>query len=178
MTMQDTRSLILSLLLRWTTPASPPFLPERSDESFSALPPRDRAFAFDLITGIIRWRGALDAVVASRLKQPLDSLDHPLRALLWLGSYQLLFQGGTSDYAAVDTTVNLAKKHPATAKAAGLVNAVLRGITRLQPAITPRQNPTLSRRALAIDFPSQLTFSEDIFPNPKSNPIAHLAQVR
>ncbi|MCL2646450.1 MAG: methyltransferase domain-containing protein [Phycisphaerales bacterium] len=174
--MPSARDIALFHLRRWTNLSDPPLLPERSSEL--ALSPRDRAFFVDLLNGIIRWRGALDAVIASRLRQPLDSLQQNVRALLWLGAYQLLFQRGTTDYAAVDTTVSLAKKHQETVKSAGLVNAVLRGITRLQPTVTPRTNATLSRRSFALDFTSQLTFNENIFLDPQSNPIGHLAQVR
>jgi 16S rRNA (cytosine967-C5)-methyltransferase len=175
--MQTARDIVFSLLRKWTTLSDPPFLPERSDELFARLSPRDRPFAFDLITGVIRWRKTLDAVIASRLKQPLESLDHAVLALLWLGAYQLLFQSGTSDYAAVDTTVDLARRNRDTTRAGGLVNAVLRNITRLNPTIEPRK-PGLARHAVAIDFDRQLTFSEDIFLRPEANPIGHLAQVR
>lgn len=175
--MQTARDIVFSLLRKWTTLADPPFLPERSDELFARLSPRDRPFAFDLITGVIRWRKTLDAVIASRLQQPLESLDHAVLALLWLGAYQLLFQSGTSDYAAVDTTVDLARRNRDTHRAGGLVNAVLRNITRLNPKVEPRK-PGLARNSVAIDFDRQLTFSEDIFLRPEANPIGHLAQVR
>ncbi|MCL2639230.1 MAG: hypothetical protein FWD53_00140 [Phycisphaerales bacterium] len=173
--MPAARDITLFYLRRWTKLSDPPQLPERSANL--TLSPQDRAFFVDLLSGIIRWRGTLDAVIASRLRQPLDSLQHNIRALLWLGAYQLLFQRGITDYAAIDTTVELAKKHKETTHAAGLVNAVLRNITRLQPTIAPRTT-TLSRRTLALDFATQLTFNEDIFIAPNSNPIAHLAQVR
>jgi len=173
--MPTARDTALFYLRRWTVLSDPPQLPERSVNL--PLSPQDRAFFVDLLSGIVRWRGTLDAIIASRLRQPIDSLHHNLRTLLWLGAYQLLFQRGTTDYAAVDTTVNLAKTHKETTHAAGLINATLRNITRLQPTAAPR-TPTLSRRTLALDFTTQLTFNEDIFINPQSNPLAHLAQVR
>ncbi len=181
-TMPTARDIALRALLLWTTPSDPPFLPERTDPEWNALGPRDRAFAFDLLTGIIRWRATLDAIIASRLRQPLDLLDHPVRAVLWIGAYQLLFQSGTADYAAVDTTVNLAKQNRGTTKAAGLVNAVLRGITRLSPVTAKRADaspaPALSRRAFALDFDSQLFLNNDLFPDPTKALAAHLAVVR
>jgi 16S rRNA (cytosine967-C5)-methyltransferase len=179
--MQTARDIVFNLLRNWTTISDPPFLPERSDDHFAQLTPRDRPFAFDLITGIIRWRKTLDAVIASRLKQPLETVDHAVVAVLWLGTYQLLFQSGTTDYAAVDTTVDLAKKYRETSRAAGLVNAVLRNITRLNPTIeprTPNAGGGLARNTIALDFDRQLKFNEDIFLRPEANPIGHLAQVR
>ena len=150
---------------------------------WETLAPRDRAFAFDLVTGVIRWRNLLDAVIASRLRQPLETLDLPVRALLWLGAYQLLLQGGTADYAAVDTTVTLARQERSTVKASGLVNAVLRGITRLQPrrsaanAALPVQG-RLSRRVFALDISTQVQLAENVFPDPVKALTAHLAAVR
>jgi 16S rRNA (cytosine967-C5)-methyltransferase len=100
-----------------------------------------------------------------------------VRVTLWLGAYQLLFQGGTSDYAAVDTTVELAKKHRSTAKAAGLVNAVLRGITRLKPTRTTPAPATLARNAFALDFETTVTVARDIFPT-LATLDSHLAAAR
>jgi 16S rRNA (cytosine967-C5)-methyltransferase len=176
--MPTPREIVLHSLLLWQNPQDPPFLPERTDPYWAPLSPRDRAFAFDLLTGILRWRNTLDALIASRLRQPLDSLDHPIRALLWLGTYQLLFQGGTADYAAVDTTVDLAKKSNSTAKASGLVNAVLRGITRLNPQTHPRVDKRPGSNTFALDFDTAITLSAKIFPNPDAAPDGHLAAAR
>jgi 16S rRNA (cytosine967-C5)-methyltransferase len=180
--MLTARDIALRTLLQWTNPGEPPFLPERGDQAWHELSPRDRAFAFDLLTGILRWRSTLDVVIASRLRQPLDSLDHPLRAILWLGAYQLLFQSGTAAYAAVDTTVTLAHKDPRTAKASGLVNAVLRGILRLEPTAEPRKNAAipahLSRRAFDIDFEARIVLNTDVFPSRDAGLDVHLATIR
>ena len=174
--MPTPRELALQTLLPWNKLYDPPFLPERSDETWKSLSPRDRAFAFDLVTGVMRWRGTLDTVIAYPLRQPLESLDHAVRVVLWLGAYQLLFQSGTTDYAAVDTTVDLAKKHPSTARAAGLVNAVLRGITRLKPTRGPR-TATPARNRFSLDFETDVTFSADLFPA-VDRLDAHLAAAR
>lgn len=139
---------------------------------------RDRAFAFDLITGVLRWRGTLDAILATRLRQPIETLETSIRAALWLGAYQLLFQG-TASYAAVNTAVTLAKQvNPA---ASGLVNAVLRAITRLQPRQVATDLPLaqrLSTRTLALRFDTDLRFTGDLFPDPVKASAAHLAAVR
>jgi 16S rRNA (cytosine967-C5)-methyltransferase len=176
--MADARSIVFQLLSSWTTLHNPPFLPERTHPGWAAMTGRDRAFAFDLLTGVMRWRGTLDAVLATRVRQTLDGLEPPIRAALWLGAYQLLFQG-TASYAAVDTAVTLAKQHnPA---AGGLVNAVLRAITRLKPRRMATREPLasrLSRRALALDFGTDLCFGGDVFVDPAVALATHLAQVR
>ncbi len=169
------RELAFRILSRWYNLAEPPFLPERGDVEWQELSPRDRAFAFDLLTGVMRRRGTLDVLIAAQLRQPLDTLDLPVRVLLWIGAYQLLFQSGTAAYAAVDSTVDLAKSLRQTAKAGGLVNAVLRGITRLHPQAAPRATMARSRRAFPLDFTSAITLSRDLFPNPHAAPDAYLA---
>lgn len=178
--MPTARDFAHQLLARWTSLTEPPFIPERDAPAWAGLPPRERPLAFDLVTGIMRWRGALDAVIASRLRQPLATLEIPVLTTLWIGAFQLLFQTGTQDYAAVDAAVSLAHRvHP---RAAGLVNAVLRGITRLHPVRGPLDTrqplaAQLSRRALALDFQTQLFFNADIFPDP-ADLSTHLAAVR
>ena len=179
--MTTARDFSANILRRWTSLPEPPSLPERADPASQDLPPRERPLAFDLLTGILRWRNALDAILASRLRQPLDSLDPPIRAVLWIGAFQLLFQSGTADYAAVDAAVTLARR--LNPKASGLVNAVLRGITRLLPVTGPLDtskplNQQLSRRALALDFQTQLFFNTNLFPDPSADLTAHLAAVR
>ncbi|HUO09889.1 MAG TPA: transcription antitermination factor NusB [Phycisphaerae bacterium] len=175
--MPTPRDIAFQTLLPWQRMYDPPFLPERTDAAWEGLSPRDRAFAFDLVTGVMRWRNTLDAVIQYPLRQPLDSLDHAVRVVLWIGAYQLLMQSGTADYAAVDTTVELAKKQRSTVKAAGLVNAVLRGITRLKPTRGARLAGRLGRNVFALDFETDVTLSADVFPA-VSAPDAHLAAVR
>jgi len=178
--MASSREQAFRLLSRWHVLQDPPQLPERTlvagEDPWAGLTPRDRSFAFDMVTGVIRWRNLLDEIIASRLKQTLESVDHPVRVLLWIGTYQLLLQEGTANYAAVDTTVDLAKKMKSTRAAAGLVNAVLRGITRLKP--TRVEGKLSSRRAFATGSANSVQLSEDIFADPVTTPTAHLSVVR
>ena len=59
-----------NILRQWALIGAPPLLPERGEAhlQWDQLDARDRAFAFDLVTGVIRWRGLLDALIASRLR--------------------------------------------------------------------------------------------------------------
>jgi 16S rRNA (cytosine967-C5)-methyltransferase len=98
-----------------------------------ALDPRDRAFATALAYGAIQRRRTLDHVAQRFSSRPLERLDPPVLAALRLGLYQLLYLGGVADYAAVDESVELAKR--TRPGAAGLVNAVLRRGAAEGPAI-------------------------------------------
>jgi len=171
--MPTAREIVLNVLSRWRKIEDPPHLPERDDRDWARLETRDRAFAFDLLTGILRWRGTLDIVIASQLKQPLQSLDQSVHLLLLMGAYQLLIQREPA-YAAVDATVTLART--AAPRAGGLINAVLRGITRLEPKWQPRSG--IGRNRFAVSHTEEVIFNRDLFTDPKQFPIAHLSQTR
>jgi 16S rRNA (cytosine967-C5)-methyltransferase len=168
------RQLALQTLALWKTPDSPPLIPERDDPEWALLSARDRGVAFDLITGVLRRRLLLDALIASQLSMPIEKLDTSVRAILWIGLYQLLFHASAPSYATVHSTVELAKSS-GHERAAGLVNAVLRAVTRLTPALEIRHG--LSAATFPRDFTYQLQLNKPIFPDPAKDVVAHLATV-
>jgi len=97
------------------------------------LEPRDRALAMALSYGTVQRRATLDHVAAQLLDRRLDRLEAPVRAVLRLGVFELLFLGGSASHAAVNESVELAKR--ASRGGAGLVNAVLRRAVREGPGI-------------------------------------------
>ncbi len=92
------------------------------------LGPRDRALATALSYGTVQRRATLDHVAAQLLDRRLDRLEASVLAVLRLGLFELLFLGGSADHAAVNESVELAKR--SSPRGAGLVNAVLRRATR------------------------------------------------
>jgi 16S rRNA (cytosine967-C5)-methyltransferase len=91
------------------------------------LEPRERAFLHELTFGASRLRGRLDHLLAARVRGGLPRLDPAVLEILRLGGYQVLYMGSVPGYAAVSQSVELARRH-AGRGAAGLVNAVLRGV--------------------------------------------------
>ncbi|WP_291377827.1 transcription antitermination factor NusB [Demequina sp.] len=87
---------------------------------------REAAFATELAYGTLRMSGLYDAVIAHAANRRPDSLEVPVRAILWLGAHQALSMS-TAPHAAVSETVDLAKDSGA-GRASGLVNAVMRRI--------------------------------------------------
>jgi 16S rRNA (cytosine967-C5)-methyltransferase len=79
--------------------------------------------------GVLRWRGVLDERIAERSSQPLEKLDVEVLTALRLGAYQLLFLDRIPRHAAINESVELVKS-ARKRSAAGMVNAVLRKITR------------------------------------------------
>lgn len=97
--------------------------------ALKALSPRDRAFARALVMATLRKLGPIDAGLQARLaKPPPDRVVQILR----LGVAQL-FVLGTPAHAAVGATVDLAAADKSARPLKGLVNAVLRGLTREPP---------------------------------------------
>lgn len=97
--------------------------------AFGKLPPRDRAFAMALSMATLRRLGAIDRALQGKLKkEPPEAIVHILR----LGVAQA-FLLDTPIHAAVATSVDLAASQPATRPFKGLVNAVLRALTREPP---------------------------------------------
>ena len=100
----------------------------------TALDERDRALLTELTYGTLRWRGAIDARLSQNLNRRLAEVDAPIRNLLRLTYYQLIYLDRIPPYAAVNEAVELAKAFGGR-KAAGFVNGVLRSFLRAPPAV-------------------------------------------
>lgn len=90
---------------------------------------RDRAFVSNLFYGVIERKITLDYNIALYLSKPINKLKKDVLTVLRLGAYQLLFMDKVPSSAAVNESVNIAKKN-GISYASGLVNAVLRKIDK------------------------------------------------
>jgi len=97
----------------------------------TALDPRDRALATELVYGVLRCRGRLDFALAPLSRQAYARLEPALLRILRLGAYQLLQLDRIPAHAAVHETVELAKQS-GLERAAGLVNGMLRSLIRVR----------------------------------------------
>ena len=95
----------------------------------SPMNPPDRALTLELVNGVIRRRGTLDAILAKHLSRSLDNVESGALALLHLGAYQLVFLSGVPPYAIVNETAGVAKTI-GKPQWTGFVNGVLRAIGR------------------------------------------------
>jgi len=89
----------------------------------------DRAFLTELTYGVIRWRGRLDWAIQHFSKIPFEKIESGTLNTLRLGLYQILFLSRTPSSAAVNESVELAKRTRGKG-GAGFVNAVLRSTIR------------------------------------------------
>jgi 16S rRNA (cytosine967-C5)-methyltransferase len=90
--------------------------------------PRDRAFAMELVYGVLRWRFRLEALLAQLMKKPVRAKDYELQLVLMIALYELT-ELNAPDYAVVDEAVRQTKQ-TGRKWAAGMVNAVLRAFIR------------------------------------------------
>ena len=100
------------------------------------LDARDRRWIQELVWGMLRVRGWIDAVLASRIRGGIARIDADVTDLLRLGTYQLLYMGSVPPYAAIGQTVELTKRRHGIG-ASKLANAVLRRVDRERDALEP-----------------------------------------
>ncbi|MFA5865554.1 MAG: transcription antitermination factor NusB [Phycisphaerae bacterium] len=93
------------------------------------LPFRERSFAYELLSGCIKHRASLDHLIELFSSRNVRQIASAVLTLLRLGVYQLVYEDRVPDFAAVDTTCELAKGFLGRPQV-GFINAILRGIQR------------------------------------------------
>ena len=106
------------------------------DRRTADLDARDRRWLRELVYGMLRQRGTIDAILAERVNGGIARLETDLLDLLRLGVYQLLHMGSVPAYAAIAQTVELAKVRHGIG-ASKLANAVLRRVDRERDDLLP-----------------------------------------
>lgn len=86
--------------------------------------PNSPAFVRQLVYGVLERKMTIDYYLEQFVKDGLESLKNPELTILRMGIYQLGYMGSVPEYAAVNESVNLAKRY--CKSKAGLVNGVLR----------------------------------------------------
>lgn len=93
------------------------------------LEPRERAQVREYVQNILRRRSYLDFILNSFSSIAVEEMKPMLKNILRLGLYELLFMGGTPDYASINEAVEITKLKLGS-KSGDLVNAILRNIQR------------------------------------------------
>lgn len=89
----------------------------------------DSSFVSALVYGVLERKITLDYIIKQYSKIPLRKIEIKTKMILRLGILQLLFMDKIPESAAVNESVNLAKKHKLQ-KSSGFINGILRSITR------------------------------------------------
>jgi 16S rRNA (cytosine967-C5)-methyltransferase len=111
---------------------------EHGHPLFRALDTRDRALVRAILATALRFRGTIGRLIAARLERPLPPNAHALSHILHVAAAQVLFLD-VPDSAAVDLAVTHANADPRTRRFSGLVNGVLRGISREKTHTLPAE---------------------------------------
>ncbi len=126
------------------------------DRRAANLDARDRRWLRELIYGMLRQRGTIDAQLEERVRGGLARIDSDLLDLMRLGVYQLLHMGSVPAYAAIAQTVELAKIRHGIG-ASKLMNAVLRRVDRERNELAvPRTGDKLDDLAIKYSHPRWL----------------------
>jgi 16S rRNA (cytosine967-C5)-methyltransferase len=94
--------------------------------SSKILSETDRGFVRALVMGTLRHWLRLDEWIKLLTGRPLKNMTPPVRVLLRMGLFQLYGMAHVPAYAAIDTTVELAKTLKVSPKTVKFINAVLR----------------------------------------------------
>ena len=89
------------------------------------MQPDNPAFVRELVYGVLENKIYLDYMLTQLIPKGLKGVKKPIKVLLRMGLYQLIFMDSVPDYAAVNETVKLARK--VAPGRDGFLNGVLRG---------------------------------------------------
>jgi 16S rRNA (cytosine967-C5)-methyltransferase len=105
------------------------FIEQRLEQEFAGvrLSAADRGLCQELVYGVVRWQATLDWLIARKTAR--REQNPGLQNLLRLGLYQIFWLDRIPDHAAVNETVELARRG-GFGRQTGFVNAVLRGHLR------------------------------------------------
>lgn len=99
-------------------------------EKYAYLDKQQRAFIHCMLQGVTERQITLDYVIDSVSSMPASKMKKPIKILLRMGAYQLLYMDSVPQSAACNESVNIAKKKH-LGNLSGFVNGVLRSIARL-----------------------------------------------
>ncbi len=144
----NTRLIALNILNSLEREASGT-LDQVIDAAFSDIPKisqRDKNLVFSIVYGTLRRQRHLDWILSQFMKTGIGGLDTPVRNILRLGLFQIVFLSRIPDAAAVNTAAELTKiiKKPWITR---FVNGVLRNAARGYATISlpgPETDPELA----------------------------------
>jgi 16S rRNA (cytosine967-C5)-methyltransferase len=124
--MTDARSIAVELLDQVRSgDQTLDHLLRKADHRLQSLGRSDRALLHALVFGVLRWQSRLDRVIAQLSNRPEKKIDPLVNIILRLGLFQIQNLDRIPDSAAVNTSVELAKKFRRK-WAAGFINGTLR----------------------------------------------------
>lgn len=133
--------------------------------------PQDRRFIMQLVYGVLRRRGTLDALLTPFVQRPQHAVEPRVWDLLRLGAYQLVFLTHVPPHAAVHETVELAK-HVGSRMARGFLNGVLRRVSEL---VTPEYVEAPGPDRVPVEGGRYRVLARPVLPDPMQDSIGYVA---
>ena len=96
----------------------------------------ERSFFTALFYGVIERSITLDYFISKLSERPVEEIDTNVLVILRMGLYQLIYMDKVPESAAVNESVNLARRFWAKKNSDGFINAVLRGFIREKEKLT------------------------------------------
>ncbi len=127
------------------------------------IPARDRPLAYEILAGSIKMRATLDHLIGSFSDRSTRRISSDVLTLLRLGAYQLIYEDQVPDFAAVDTSCELAKRCIGR-RQAGFVNAILRNIQRGMETRNVAISEENAKSVIPTGLASGVKFSKPILP--------------
>jgi 16S rRNA (cytosine967-C5)-methyltransferase len=112
---------------------------------------RDRGLLMELTAGTLRWRGAIDAVLAPFVSRPFAEIHEAVLTVLRVGTYELRHLTRMPAHAVVNEAVESVRALR-QGRAAGFVNAILRSVERKREVLTLPGRPTSDDREAWINY--------------------------
>jgi len=94
----------------------------------SGLSNKDRGLATEIVYGVVAKKRILDYIINKKSKIKVKKMNHSVKVILRMGTYQLIYLDRVADYGVIDESVDMMKK--IDKRSAGFVNAILRAVAR------------------------------------------------
>ncbi len=154
--MPNPRSIALDVLLKIEQNDAYSNLAVNNAIRENRLSTLDASFLSALVYGVLEHQITLDYIIRQYSKIPIRKIEIKTKIILRLGVFQLLFMDKIPESAAVNESVNLAKKHKLQ-KSAGFINGVLRSITRAEVKYTlPDKTDKVRYYAIKYSVPQEI----------------------
>lgn len=144
MTKINTRELVYDMLIHVLKEGMPSHLVLADTlNTYAWMEKQERAFMTRLMRGTLQNLLFLDEVLLQCANVRTGKLKKPLRVILYMGAYQILFMESVPDSAAVNESVKLARRHGFSSMS-GFVNAVLRSVASKKDSVKapdPEKDP-------------------------------------
>ncbi|MEH0021968.1 MAG: 16S rRNA (cytosine(967)-C(5))-methyltransferase RsmB [Desulfobacter sp.] len=98
---------------------------DHAGNELDLLSRQDRNLCNAIVFGVLRHRGHLDHLIRAFSRIGIDRLNNTVKTILRMGLFQLVFLDRVPDFAAIHSSIELAKSR-VNKKSSGYINAVLR----------------------------------------------------